>query len=142
MESDIKVGATLQHQLQAFHSKSCKAFSCRWIKYEQVVEGDHTRFSKPHITLLSVHGLLQLKNVLRKGTVILEAQANSFEDLVGKCSTYRRMPQCRHGGGQLGRSWSALSRQGRPRARGPPRPEGPSRGSRSIAFITEKFALL
>jgi hypothetical protein len=33
----------------------------RWIKFKQTVEGDGTRFSKPHITLLSVHGLMQVE---------------------------------------------------------------------------------
>lgn len=53
----------------------------RWIKYEQLVEGDGTRFSKPQITLLSVLGLLQVKNCLRKGVIILDAEANSFNDV-------------------------------------------------------------
>ncbi|VDM40141.1 unnamed protein product [Toxocara canis] len=54
---------------------------CRWIKYEQSVEGDGTRFSKPHITLLSVLGLLQLKNCLRKGVIILDAELRTFKEI-------------------------------------------------------------
>ncbi|KAE9551138.1 hypothetical protein FO519_005647 [Halicephalobus sp. NKZ332] len=54
----------------------------RWIKYEQKVEGDGTRFSKPHITLLSLQSLVQLKNCLRKGIVILDSEATSFVHLV------------------------------------------------------------
>lgn len=53
----------------------------RWIRYEQTVEGDGTRFSKPHITLLSVVSLIQLKNCLRKGVIILDAQLDSFSDV-------------------------------------------------------------
>ncbi|KAH7698045.1 anion exchange protein, partial [Aphelenchoides avenae] len=53
----------------------------RWIKYEQDVEGDGTRFSKPHITLLSLHALLQIKNCVRKGVVLLDAEASSFVQL-------------------------------------------------------------
>uniref|UniRef100_A0A0N5AHG9 Anion exchange protein n=1 Tax=Syphacia muris TaxID=451379 RepID=A0A0N5AHG9_9BILA len=53
----------------------------RWIRYEQTVEGDGTRFSKPHITLLSVVSLIQVKNCLRKGVIILDAQVNSFADV-------------------------------------------------------------
>uniref|UniRef100_F1KU85 Anion exchange protein n=1 Tax=Ascaris suum TaxID=6253 RepID=F1KU85_ASCSU len=53
----------------------------RWIKYEQSVEGDGTRFSKPHITLLSVLSLLQLKNCLRKGVIILDAELSTFKEI-------------------------------------------------------------
>uniref|UniRef100_A0A915B149 Anion exchange protein n=1 Tax=Parascaris univalens TaxID=6257 RepID=A0A915B149_PARUN len=53
----------------------------RWIKYEQSVEGDGTRFSKPHITLLTVLGLLQLKNCLRKGVIILDAELSTFKEI-------------------------------------------------------------
>lgn len=55
----------------------------RWIRYEQTVEGDGTRFSKPHITLLSMVSLIQLKNCLRKGVIILDARLNSFADVAG-----------------------------------------------------------
>ncbi|KAI6191820.1 Anion exchange protein [Aphelenchoides bicaudatus] len=50
----------------------------RWIKFKQTVEGDGTRFSKPHITLLSVHGIMQAKVLLRKGSVLLDAEVDSF----------------------------------------------------------------
>ncbi|VDP16731.1 unnamed protein product [Onchocerca flexuosa] len=55
----------------------------RWIKYEQTIEGDGTRFSKPHITLLSVVGLMQLKNCLRKGVILLDVEAYSFNEIAG-----------------------------------------------------------
>ncbi|KAM3728456.1 Electrogenic sodium bicarbonate cotransporter [Dirofilaria immitis] len=53
----------------------------RWIKYEQTIEGDDTRFSKPHITLLSIIGLIQLKNCLRKGVILLDIEAYSFNEI-------------------------------------------------------------
>ncbi|CAJ0953416.1 unnamed protein product, partial [Mesorhabditis belari] len=54
----------------------------RWIKYEQVVEGGGTRFSKPHITLLSVQGLLQARNCLRRGLVLLDSPKDSLSALL------------------------------------------------------------
>ncbi|CAJ0562233.1 unnamed protein product, partial [Mesorhabditis spiculigera] len=58
----------------------------RWIKYEQVVEGGGTRFSKPHITLLSFQGLLQARNCLRRGVVVLDSTRESlssvFDDII------------------------------------------------------------
>lgn len=59
------------------------AINFRWIKYEQTIEGDGTRFSKPHITLLSVIGLIQLKNCLRKGVIMLDVDAHSFNEIAG-----------------------------------------------------------
>ncbi|KAI6205230.1 Anion exchange protein [Aphelenchoides besseyi] len=52
--------------------------TARWVKFKQIVEGDGTRFSKPHITLLTVHGLLQVKTLLRKGSMLLDAECSSF----------------------------------------------------------------
>ena len=54
----------------------------RWIKYEQKIEGDGTRFSKPHITLLNLQSLIQLKNCMKKGIVLLDCDAGSFVHLV------------------------------------------------------------
>ncbi|CAJ0565860.1 unnamed protein product, partial [Mesorhabditis spiculigera] len=53
----------------------------RWIKYEQVVEGGGTRFSKPHITLLSFQGLLQARNCLRRGVVVLDSTRDSLSSV-------------------------------------------------------------
>ncbi|VDK65269.1 unnamed protein product [Onchocerca ochengi] len=64
----------------------------RWIKYEQTIEGDGTRFSKPHITLLSVIGLIQLKNCLRKGVILLDAEAYSFNEIADVKATVKILP--------------------------------------------------
>ncbi|VDM56955.1 unnamed protein product [Angiostrongylus costaricensis] len=53
----------------------------RWIKYEQAVEGDFTRFSKPHIALLQVQALMQAKNCLKKGLVLLDVESSGFESI-------------------------------------------------------------
>uniref|UniRef100_A0A915M2B9 Anion exchange protein n=2 Tax=Meloidogyne incognita group TaxID=654580 RepID=A0A915M2B9_MELJA len=50
----------------------------RWIKYEQCIEGGGTRFSRPYITLLSIAAILQVKNCLRRGLVLLDSSANTF----------------------------------------------------------------
>ncbi|GMT31414.1 hypothetical protein PFISCL1PPCAC_22711, partial [Pristionchus fissidentatus] len=55
--------------------------TARWIKYEQVVEGDATRFSKPHITLLTIQGLLQARNCLRRGLIMLDLDKDGFADI-------------------------------------------------------------
>ncbi|GMR31661.1 hypothetical protein PMAYCL1PPCAC_01856 [Pristionchus mayeri] len=55
--------------------------TARWIKYEQVVEGEMTRFSKPHITLLTIQGLLQARNCLRRGVVLLDVEQHGFASI-------------------------------------------------------------
>ncbi|WKY03915.1 hypothetical protein Q1695_005133 [Nippostrongylus brasiliensis] len=55
--------------------------SGRWIKYEQIVEGDFTRFSKPHITLLQIQALMQTKNCLKKGVVLLDVDDSGFDKI-------------------------------------------------------------
>ncbi|KAL3989974.1 anion exchange family protein [Acanthocheilonema viteae] len=64
----------------------------RWIKYEQTIEGDGTRFSKPHITLLSIIGLIQLKNCLRKGVIMLDVEAHSFNEVADVKSVMKKLP--------------------------------------------------
>uniref|UniRef100_A0A183EC09 Photolyase/cryptochrome alpha/beta domain-containing protein n=1 Tax=Gongylonema pulchrum TaxID=637853 RepID=A0A183EC09_9BILA len=69
-------------QVARYRCFTCLLFS--WIKYEQSVEGDGTRFSKPHVTLLSVLGLIQLKNCLRKGIILLDVEAQSCTEIAEK----------------------------------------------------------
>lgn len=55
----------------------------RWVKYEETVEEQGTRFSKPHITLVSIQSLLQLKNCLKHGSpAILDINVNNFNELM------------------------------------------------------------
>ncbi|EYB97973.1 hypothetical protein Y032_0135g1923 [Ancylostoma ceylanicum] len=56
--------------------------NARWIKYEQIVEGSFTRFSKPHISLLHMHGLLQARNCLKKGVILLDEEALGYDNIV------------------------------------------------------------
>lgn len=56
----------------------CKSLLLRWIRYEQSCEGAGTRFSKPFITLLNLAAVLQVKNCLRRGLVLLDCGASTF----------------------------------------------------------------
>ncbi|KRZ29806.1 Electrogenic sodium bicarbonate cotransporter 1 [Trichinella pseudospiralis] len=53
----------------------------RWIKYEERVE-EGERWSKPHISLLEMENLLQLKSCLKNCNSCLNAQVESYPDLV------------------------------------------------------------
>uniref|UniRef100_A0A8C8STG6 Anion exchange protein n=1 Tax=Pelusios castaneus TaxID=367368 RepID=A0A8C8STG6_9SAUR len=67
------------------------AFSfCRWIKFEEKVEDGGERWSKPHITVLSLHSLFELRMCIKKGTVLLDLEAHSFKQIVGRWKTGER----------------------------------------------------
>ncbi|CAF5129982.1 unnamed protein product, partial [Rotaria magnacalcarata] len=51
-------------------------------KFEEVVETGG-RWSKPHVASLSLHSLLELRNCILSGCVILDMQADQFSTIVG-----------------------------------------------------------
>ncbi len=61
-----------------WHEKS------RWIKFQETAEEDGHRWSKPHISLLTLPGLLQAKNCLSQGAVLLDLVAAYFEDVASE----------------------------------------------------------
>ncbi|XP_037958639.1 sodium bicarbonate cotransporter 3 isoform X2 [Teleopsis dalmanni] len=85
--------------------------AARWIKFEEDVEEGGNRWSKPHVATLSLHSLFELRNLLIKGSVLLDMEANNLEviaDLIcenmvntGKlpiesCHKVREALLCRH----------------------------------------------
>ncbi|CAJ0602477.1 unnamed protein product [Cylicocyclus nassatus] len=56
--------------------------STRWIKYEQMVEGGFTRFSKPHISLLHMQAMMQARNCFKKGVVLLDDESTGYDCIV------------------------------------------------------------
>ena len=54
----------------------------RWVRFEEDVEEGANRWSKPHVSSLSLHSLMKLRTNLQKGAVFLEMEANSLEDIV------------------------------------------------------------
>lgn len=51
----------------------------RWIKFEEDVEEGGNRWSKPHVATLFLHSLFELRTLLRKGSVLLDVEANTLE---------------------------------------------------------------
>lgn len=56
--------------------------SSRWIKYEQTIDPETEIWSKPFIGALEYQNIAYLKSNLQSGTVILNSQKNSFEDII------------------------------------------------------------
>lgn len=53
----------------------------RWVKFEEDVEEGGERWSKPHVATLSLHSLFELRSFLLNGTVILDMDATSLEQI-------------------------------------------------------------
>ncbi|CAF0758464.1 unnamed protein product [Rotaria sordida] len=55
--------------------------TARWVKFEEDVESGG-RWSKPHVATLSLHSLLELRNCILNGSVILDMQADQFPTII------------------------------------------------------------
>ncbi|KAM9373567.1 anion exchange protein 4 [Phaethornis superciliosus] len=59
----------------------------RWIKFEEKVEDGGERWSAPHVPVTSLHSFCQLRTFLEKGTVLLDLDASSFKEIIGKAKS-------------------------------------------------------
>ncbi|XP_028966571.1 electroneutral sodium bicarbonate exchanger 1 [Galendromus occidentalis] len=55
--------------------------AARWIKFEENVEEGGDRWSKPHVSTISLHALMDLRSFLLNGTVLLDMEASSLESI-------------------------------------------------------------
>lgn len=62
------------------------SLSSRWIKFEEKVEKGGERWSKPHVATLSLHSLFELRTCIEKGTIMLDMEASTLPQVVGKSS--------------------------------------------------------
>ena len=59
----------------------------RWIKFEEKVEEGGERWSKPHVSTLSLHSLFELRTCLQTGTVLLDLDSGSLPQIIGEAGT-------------------------------------------------------
>lgn len=57
------------------------------------------RWSKPHVATLSLHSLMELKACIEKGTIMLDLEASTLPQVVGKWG--RPYPEYLHAPGSL-----------------------------------------
>ncbi|XP_076990732.1 electrogenic sodium bicarbonate cotransporter 4 isoform X2 [Tamandua tetradactyla] len=69
---------TLQHDGDQMEWKE----SARWIKFEEKVEKGGERWSKPHVSTLSLHSLFELRTCLQTGTVLLDLDSGSLPQII------------------------------------------------------------
>lgn len=55
--------------------------TARWIKFEEDVEEGGNRWSKPHVATLSLHSLFELRSMILNGTVMLDMDATSIDQI-------------------------------------------------------------
>ena len=55
----------------------------RWIKFQETAEEDGHRWSKPHITLMSLPTLMQMRSCFKLGSVLLEFDSTNFAGIIG-----------------------------------------------------------
>ena len=58
--------------------------TARWLKFEEDVEEEGHKWSKPHVATLSLHSLFELRSCLMKGTVLLDLQAENLAQIAGE----------------------------------------------------------
>uniref|UniRef100_A0A8C2WE42 Anion exchange protein n=1 Tax=Cyclopterus lumpus TaxID=8103 RepID=A0A8C2WE42_CYCLU len=58
--------------------------SARWVKFEEKVEEGGERWSKPHVSTLSLHSLFELRTCLQTGTVLLDLEGYSLPQIIGE----------------------------------------------------------
>uniref|UniRef100_A0A3B3BAH8 Anion exchange protein n=3 Tax=Oryzias melastigma TaxID=30732 RepID=A0A3B3BAH8_ORYME len=56
--------------------------SARWVKFEEKVEEGGERWSKPHVSTLSLHSLFELRTCLQTGIVLLDLEGYSLPQIV------------------------------------------------------------
>lgn len=69
---------TLQHDGDELEWKE----TARWIKFEEKVEEGGERWSKPHVSTLSLHSLFELRTCLQTGTVLLDLDGYSLPQII------------------------------------------------------------
>lgn len=67
-----------------FLTCSSLCFAFRWVKFEEKVEEGGERWSKPHVSTLSLHSLFELRTCLQTGTVLLDLEGYSLPQIVGE----------------------------------------------------------
>ncbi|XP_062291206.1 electrogenic sodium bicarbonate cotransporter 4 [Scomber scombrus] len=69
---------TLQHEGDELEWKE----SARWVKFEEKVEEGGERWSKPHVSTLTLHSLFELRTCLQTGSILLDMEGYSLPQIV------------------------------------------------------------
>lgn len=70
--------------MTGFQSKWIFFPFCRWVKFEEKVEEGGERWSKPHVSTLTLHSLFELRTCLQTGCILLDLEGYSLPQIVGE----------------------------------------------------------
>ncbi|XP_075065854.1 electrogenic sodium bicarbonate cotransporter 1-like isoform X2 [Mixophyes fleayi] len=56
--------------------------TARWIQFEEKTEDGGERWSKPHVTTLTLHSLFELRTCITKGIVLLDTEKSTFKEII------------------------------------------------------------
>ena len=61
---------------------------CRWIKFQETVEPEGNRWSKPHVSTPTLQGWLELRKSLQTGVVLVDIEVTDFPSLCQQIGTF------------------------------------------------------
>ncbi|XP_073429801.1 anion exchange protein 4 isoform X3 [Dendrobates tinctorius] len=81
-DEDKSVLFTQLNELVPVHDDVLWKETARWIRFEEKTEDGGERWSKPHVTTLSLHSLFELRTCFERGIISLDVENNTFKDIV------------------------------------------------------------
>ena len=57
--------------------------TARWLKFVEVAEPGAQKWSKPHVSTLSMHSLFQLRALLSRAAILLDQAGNNMPQIAG-----------------------------------------------------------
>ncbi|XP_056425878.1 anion exchange protein 4 [Hyla sarda] len=73
---------TQLNELFTIHEDVIWKETARWIKFEEKTEDGGERWSKPHVTTLTLHSLFELRTCFERGIILLDAENSTFKEIV------------------------------------------------------------
>ncbi|KAH9425947.1 Sodium bicarbonate cotransporter 3 [Dermatophagoides pteronyssinus] len=80
-DEEIAVFSELSHLCQSKDGPAWREIA-RWVKYEENVEANGSRWSKPYVSTVNVAAFQELRDSFRNGVVIFDSQSESLNQLV------------------------------------------------------------
>ncbi|XP_066447131.1 anion exchange protein 4 isoform X1 [Eleutherodactylus coqui] len=81
-DEDRRVLFTQLNELVTVHEDQLWKETARWITFEEKTEDGGERWSKPHVTTLTLHSLLELRMCFERGIISLDAENTTFKEIV------------------------------------------------------------
>ncbi|XP_069619985.1 anion exchange protein 4 isoform X2 [Ranitomeya imitator] len=81
-DEDKSVLFTQLNELVPVHDDVLWKETARWIRFEEKTEDGGERWSKPHVTTLSLHSLFELRTCFERGIISLDVENNTFKEIV------------------------------------------------------------